>query len=105
MPEQNIPPQTLPSPPASCGDSLGDLLTAPSRAWQSWRDRIEVHPATEMFPMLSGQELAALAKDIAENGLQQAVVLWTPERIGLNPPTQLRLLDGRNRLAAIELAF
>ena len=61
----------------------------------SWRDRIKVHPASEMFPVLSGEELAALAKDIAENGLQQAVVLWTPEQIGLNPPTQVHLLDGR----------
>jgi hypothetical protein len=74
----------------------------------SWRDRIKVHPAADMFPMMSDEELDALAKDIAENELQHGVVLWTPEKIlevGRKGPKEIFLLDGRNRLEAIERRF
>ena len=30
----------------------------------TWRDRIEVHPAAALFPMMSGSELDELAADI-----------------------------------------
>ena|ERR1051325_1826167 len=79
------------------------MPTQEVRRAQSWRDRTEVHPASEMFRMLFGEDLAALGKDIAEYGQQQAVVLWTPERMGLTPPTKVYLSDGR--MAAVELAF
>jgi hypothetical protein len=70
---------------------------------ESWRDRIKVHPAAEMFPMMADDELSALAKDIAENGLRQGIVLWTPEQPRFRKaPLEIYLLDGRNRLAAIE---
>ncbi|MFL5253142.1 MAG: hypothetical protein ACJ8AI_09645, partial [Rhodopila sp.] len=44
-----------------------------------WRDKIKVHPAADLFPMMSDAELDALANDIAEHGMHQGIVLWTPE--------------------------
>src|SRR5437588_12849474 len=57
----------------------------------SWRDQINVHPAADLFPMMSDAELDELAADIAEHGLYQAIAFQGDE-----------LLDGRNRLAAIQ---
>jgi ParB-like chromosome segregation protein Spo0J len=50
----------------------------------------EVHAAAGLFPMLAADELAVLAADIKERGLQQPIVLL-PDGM---------LLEGRNRLAA-----
>ena len=36
---------------------------------KSWRDVIKVHPATDLFPMMSPDELKALGEDIRQNGL------------------------------------
>jgi hypothetical protein len=58
----------------------------------SWRDRIKVHPAADLFPMMSEAELDELAADIAEHGLRQQIVF---AYLGEG------LVDGRNRLAAI----
>ena len=55
--------------------------------------KISVHPAADLFPMLSDTELADLAKDIKEHGLVHPVVMFK----GV-------LLDGRNRLAACKIA-
>src|SRR3954451_13772990 len=75
----------------------------------TWHDRIEVHPAADMFPMMSDSEISELASDIAENGQRVGVILWTPERpedVGPRKgPKKLFLLDGRNRLEAIERAY
>ena len=49
-----------------------------------------IHPAADLFPMVDGDELAALCADIQERGLQQPIIVW---RDGT-------LLDGRNRLVA-----
>ena len=46
-----------------------------------------------MFPMLAEADLAALAEDIRVNGQGEPVVIWDGQ-----------VLDGRNRLAACELA-
>lgn len=54
----------------------------------------EVHPFAATFPMLDDESLKALAEDIAANGLLHPVVL-DPDGV---------LVDGRNRLAACELA-
>jgi ParB-like chromosome segregation protein Spo0J len=54
----------------------------------------EVHPAADLFPLMVGEELQALADDIKANGLRQPIVLDTDDRV----------LDGRNRLAACKLA-
>ncbi len=54
----------------------------------------EIHPAANIFPMLSSESLADLAADIAENGLHDP--LWIT--------ADGALLDGRNRLAACSAA-
>lgn len=54
---------------------------------------IKIHPAADVFPMISNAELNALANDIKKNGLQHPIELCDGQ-----------LIDGRNRLAACELA-
>lgn len=55
--------------------------------------KLKIHPAAEIFPMLSDIEIRDLAKDITERGLQNHIVTYEGQ-----------LLDGRNRLAACILA-
>ena len=66
---------------------------------KSWRDVLKVHPAADLFPMMSLDELKALGEDIKKNGLRAPIVLWAENHDG-----DLLLLDGRNRLDAAELA-
>ena len=47
------------------------------------------HPASELFPLLEGEELAALVKDIRAHGLQVKIELLDGQ-----------ILDGRNRYRA-----
>jgi len=54
----------------------------------------EVHPAAALFPMMTAEELEDLAADIKANGLLQPIVL---DHDG-------RLIDGRNRLHACQIA-
>lgn len=69
-------------------------------ATPNWREQLPVHPAADVFPLLSKAELRELAEDIKRNGLQKGVVLYTdPAR----EEDVTRLLDGRNRLDALEL--
>jgi hypothetical protein len=83
-----------------------------SHSGKSWRDLVKVHPAAELFPMMSSNELLALSEDIGENGLHDPIIMWSPfnrddvpakVRRGQAWPTEFYLLDGRNRLAAIDL--
>lgn len=53
----------------------------------------KIHPAAELFPMMSHEDLWNLAEDIKKNGLLEPVILYHGE-----------VLDGRNRLKACELA-
>jgi hypothetical protein len=65
----------------------------------SWRDVIPVHPAAEFFPPLSETDPAALKKlgeDIKAHGLTSPVVI-------VREDGRDSLLDGRNRLDALEL--
>jgi len=57
-----------------------------------WRDHLKVHPAAELFPPMSEPDLRELGEDIKAHGLKSHLKLYK----GL-------LLDGRNRLAAMEL--
>ena len=59
---------------------------------------LAAHPAANLFPMLVGDELAALADDIKTNGLIEPVWLYDDPELGRV------VLDGRNRLAACKLA-
>jgi hypothetical protein len=63
----------------------------------SWRQILRVHPAAELFPLLGKDDLHALAQDIKAHGLRQAVSIIEDEH---GKPV---LLDGRNRLDALEL--
>lgn len=58
-----------------------------------WRSHLRIHPAADLFPLMSESELKELAADIRENGLQEPVILG-----GLHQPF---LIDGRNRLDAL----
>ena len=75
--------------------------TAPNKPRQatakSWRDVLPIHPAAEMFPLMSPDELRVLGEDIKANGLKNPVTLWAAE-----PDSEWFLLDGRNRLDAME---
>jgi hypothetical protein len=65
---------------------------------KSWRDVIKVHPAADLFPMMSADELKALGEDIKENGLQTEIAVWRAAS-----GRRWFLVDGRNRLDAAEL--
>lgn len=54
---------------------------------------MRVHPVADLFPMLPEDELGDLAEDIKTNGLQHPIVV--KDKV---------LIDGRNRLAACEMA-
>ena len=64
----------------------------------TWRDRYQTDPAAAAFPMLDDAELEALGEDIKRNGLKVPIVFW---RAG---DEQFLLIDGRNRLEAMERA-
>jgi ParB-like nuclease domain len=65
---------------------------------KSWRDVLLVHPAADMFPLMSEAELRELGKDIKKNGLQCPIIMWAADGSG----TEAKVLDGRNRLDAME---
>jgi len=62
-----------------------------------WRDVLPIHPAAELFPLMTPEELRELAADIAKNGLRERVTFYDDPRLGVC------LLDGRNRLDALAL--
>jgi hypothetical protein len=64
----------------------------------SWRDTLPIHPAANLFPLLPADELRTLGEDIIKNGLTLPIALWRA-----HPKGPAQLLDGRNRLDAIEL--
>jgi hypothetical protein len=64
----------------------------------TWRDVLPVHPAAELFPMMTDDELEKLAADIQEHDLRESIAFW------LSASGEWFLLDGRNRLEAMERA-
>jgi hypothetical protein len=88
-------PESLPIGNRGSGSSTAQPLQASA---QSWRDVLPVHPAAELFPLMSEPELKELGEDIKKNGLTSPIVLWQAD-----PKAPEQLLDGRNRLDAIEM--
>jgi hypothetical protein len=72
--------------------------TPATQAARSWRDVLPVHPAAELFPMMSPDELRALGEDIKKNGLRSAIAV-TYESTAV----KFFLVDGRNRMDAMAL--
>src|SRR5215218_1821352 len=82
-----------------------------SQARPSWRDVLLVHQAADLFKFMTDDELMALGKDIEENGLKVPVVFIEVDDSPLKMTTRvarktvetsIALLDGRNRLDALE---
>jgi hypothetical protein len=71
--------------------------TAKSETPIRWRDSLAVHPACELFPLMSPTEISDLADDIKKNGLRETVGIYNDPVIGDC------VLDGRNRLDALRL--
>src|SRR5262245_22401280 len=70
----------------------------------SWRDVYKVHQAADVFPMLTEEELRKLGKDIKKNGLHEPIVMWSNGDFSEGVASgEWFLLDGRNRVAAMEL--
>lgn len=70
---------------------------------KSWRDVLKVHPAADMFPMMSPDELVGLGNDIIKNGMVVPVALHRDlPRDKAKSLSDWQLLDGRNRLDALE---
>jgi hypothetical protein len=84
-------------------DTFSDSDRAEQDHRPSWRDTLQVHVACEMFPLMSPDELRDQGEDIKQNGLLSPIVLWTPDK--LNDDELVQLLDGRNRLDALEVAL
>jgi hypothetical protein len=63
----------------------------------SWRSVLQIHPAAELFPLMSPDELRALGEDIKKNGLTSPIVFCLAD----DGKGRL-LIDGRNRLDAME---
>jgi hypothetical protein len=62
----------------------------------SWRDHLKIHPAADLFPLMPPEELQALADDIKANGIR------VPPESYIDEDGKYWLLDGRNRLDAME---
>jgi ParB-like chromosome segregation protein Spo0J len=69
----------------------------------AWRDQIEVHPAADLFQIMATEELKALGSDIEKRGLTSPIAITITGK-KLNGDCKYWLLDGRNRLDAMELA-
>jgi hypothetical protein len=66
---------------------------------KSWRDVLPIHPAAELFPMMSPDELRALGDDIKANGLRSPIAITCKYVRGR---WEYALTDGRSRLDGME---
>jgi hypothetical protein len=62
----------------------------------AWRDHLKVHPACEMLPAMTPDELLGLSDDIRTNTLQERAKL-------IRDGNGYALIDGRSRLDALEI--
>jgi hypothetical protein len=66
-----------------------------------WRAHLKVHPAADMCPLMSEEDLAALAADIQAHQMQKSIVLAEILDKKYRRTAPPLLLDGRNRLDAL----
>ena len=76
--------------------SIRRPITSTTEDGTSWRDLLPIHPAAEIFPLMSAEALDELAADIKAHGMLSPVVVMKEANGSLS------LLDGRNRLDAAE---
>jgi hypothetical protein len=71
---------------------------------KSWRDLLPIHPAAELLPRMSRDELIELGNDIKANGLMNPIVLIGEliDRTAVAKGHKFSLLDGISRLDAME---
>jgi hypothetical protein len=83
------------------GETIPTIRQAPPKLQAlNWRDHLAVHPAAELFPLLSETDPAALkelAEDIKQHGQRE------PASYIKDSGGNRVLLDGRNRLDALEM--
>jgi len=72
-------------------------------AARGWRDHIKVHPAADLFPMMSEPQLRELGEDIKKNKQRVQVIFWIPSGRCRASGGPEMLIDGRNRLDAMEM--
>src|SRR5579862_3248344 len=60
--------------------------------------KIEIHPAANLFPMLSDDEITELGKSIEKHGLREKIVALAEAH---DDRTDYLVVDGRNRLEAL----
>ena len=74
----------------------------------SWRTVLSIHPAAELLPRTSPEELRALGEDIKKNGQRQPIaIIEKPRRqpdgtLDVGDPPLQEVLDGISRLDAME---
>ena len=73
-------------------------MTTSSKPKSSWREVLPIHPAADLFPLISADEMKALGEDIKKNGLRDRA--RGVARAKAFPAASL--IDGRNRLDAME---
>jgi hypothetical protein len=61
---------------------------------KGWRDVLPVHPACDLFPLMTKDEFRDLVANIAKHGLRDKVDIYFKDGKCL-------LVDGRNRLDAL----
>jgi len=67
----------------------------------SWREILPIHPAAQLLPRMTEQELRELGEDIKSRGLLQPIFILQ-ESLG-DADFRYSLLDGVNRLDAMEV--
>jgi hypothetical protein len=79
----------------------------PKKPTPSWRDVLKIHPAAEVFPRMTPDELRALGTDIRKHGLREPITVMRQYRRRAEGKFDVRkydriLLDGISRLDAVE---
>lgn len=91
-------PTTSPLPDNNNIEIAGTDITAGTISDQpkGWRAFLPVHPAAELFPLMSEAELKEFADDVEKHGLTERVCIYADPELGSC------VLDGRNRFDALE---